>query len=117
MGAAEDAGGDPKEGTMNRSWHCLAAAAMALLLAAAPAAAIGPADRDSQNVGRTSNGWLTVLAAWVGDLIGDGDRNSPRPASRPADEGAKPEGPPPQADGEPPADAETDDGPHWDPNG
>ena len=102
---------------MNRSSHCLAAAALALLLAAAPAAAIGPADRDPQNVASARSGWLTVLAGWLGDLVGDRARDGVRPASRAADDGTSPESAPPQDDGEPPANAETDRGPDWDPNG
>ena len=102
---------------MDRSSHRTAAAALALLLAAAPAAALAPADRDAQQAGNTGSGWLTVLAGWLGDLIGEPGRSGPRPASRPVDDDATPDNGPPTDDGEPPAGAETDSGPDYDPDG
>jgi len=95
---------------MNRSSRCAAAAAVALLLSAAPAAA---ADQQPQNVGGTRSGWLTVLTGWFGDLIGDRGRDHHRLVA--ASDAPNPDGPPPQATAEPPADSETDGGPDWDP--
>jgi hypothetical protein len=100
---------------MNRSWHCIAAASLALLLAAAPAAALGPANREPPNASGSRIGWLTVLADWVQGLIGD--RGGEAPGAVAAGDGATSDGPPPQNGSEPPASSETDGGPHWDPGG
>ena len=100
---------------MNRSWHCIAAAALALLLAAAPAAALGSADREPSNAGGSRIGWLTVLADWVQGLIGD--RGGEAPGAVAAGVGTTSDGPPPQASDEPPDNFETDGGPDWDPGG
>ena len=100
---------------MNRSWHCIAAAALALLLAAAPAAALGPCDQNRTGLRDSLTGWSTTLADWIWGLVGDPDP----PASRAvAASDELPSGAwPPQATSEPPANSETDRGPTWDPGG
>ncbi len=98
---------------MPRSLHCVSAAALALLLAAAPATAIGLVDRDSPEAGASRTGWLTALADWVRCRLGDLGPDAPRLVT--ASDETPPAAPPPPANAEPPANSETDGGPHWDP--
>lgn len=100
---------------MHRSRHRVAAAALALLLAATPAAALGPPDQNRNDLGRSRTGWLTTLVDWIWGLIGDPDTDVSRAVA--ASDETPPGAPPPQTAGELPANSETDGGPDWDPGG